>query len=265
MQHCTLDRSIKGLEPNAPWISASMKLLQAVLAVYLFAFCCGERQRFDNYRVYTVSPTRQDQLEALRTLESKRDDALVLNHLHLGPTDFLVAPSYNEQFLELLSRLELVPELIDENAQSSLSLDIEPVADSNRRSDDYTWSEYHELNDTQKWMQNLVAKYPDTVSLFVAGRSYEGRELLGMKISHKDGRADRQAIFLEAGMHAREWIGPATATYFANELLTSQKPDIIRLSKSYVWYILPHANPDGYVYTHTTVRMKRFQNEYFSK
>ncbi|EDV33055.1 uncharacterized protein Dana_GF22809 [Drosophila ananassae] len=234
-----------------------MKLLQAVLAVYLFAFCSGERQRFDNYRVYTVSPTKQDQLEALRTLESKRDDALVLNHLHLGPTDFLVAPGYNEKFLELLSRLDLDAELTDENAQNSLSLDIEPVADSNRRSDDYTWSVYHELNDTQKWMQNLVAKYPDTVSLFVAGRSYERRELLGLKINFKDGRAEKQSIFLEAGMHAREWIGPATATYFANELLTSQKPDIMTLSKSYVWYILPHANPDGYVYTHTTNRMWR--------
>jgi len=232
-----------------------MKLLLVLLSVYILTICLAERLRFDNYRVYRVNPTKANQLHGLRPLEAKSEDALILNNLHLGPTDFLVSPSYDETFLKLLKDLDLSPELIDENAQNSLSLDIEPVADANRRSDDYTWTEYHELNDTQRWMQNLVAKYPDVVSVFVAGRSYEGRELLGLKINHQNGRAGKQSIFLEAGMHAREWIGPATATYFANELLTSQQPQIINLARSYVWYILPHANPDGYVYTHKTVSL----------
>nr|XP_017013712.2 zinc carboxypeptidase [Drosophila takahashii] len=234
-----------------------MKLLLVLLSAYILTSCLAERLRFDNYRVYRVSPTKASQLKGLQTLEANNQDALVLNNLHLGPTDFLVAPSYDETFLKLLKDLDLSPELIDSNAQASLSLDIEPVADANRRSDDYSWTEYHELNDTHRWMQNLVAKYPDIVSVFVAGQSYEGRELLGLKINHKDGRAGKQAIFLEAGMHAREWIGPATATYFANELLTSQQPQMMSLARSYVWYILPHANPDGYVYTHKTNRMWR--------
>lgn len=227
-----------------------MKLL---LVVLLSTLCLAERQRFDHYRVYRVQPTKADQLEALELLEARSKDVVVLNNLHLGPTDFLIAPSYVESFLGVLKSLDLSPELIDANAQSSLSLDIEPVADSNRRSDDYTWMMYHELNDTQRWMQNLVAKYPDVVTTFVAGQSYEGRQLIGIKINHKDLRSDKQSIFLEAGMHAREWISPATATYFANELLTSQSAQIMGLARSYVWYILPHANPDGYVYTHTTV------------
>ncbi|EDW52297.1 zinc carboxypeptidase [Drosophila sechellia] len=234
-----------------------MKLLLVLLSVNILTFCLAERRRFDNYKVYRVSPVKEKQLEGLRSLEANSEDALVLNNLHLGPTDFLVAPGFNGAFLKLVKDLDLSPELIDANAQTSLSLDIEPIADANRRSDDYSWSEYHELNDTHRWMQNLVGKYPDVVSVFVAGQSYEGRELLGLRINHNDGRAEKQSIFLEAGMHAREWIGPATATYFANELLSSQQQEIMSLARSYVWYILPHANPDGYVYTHKTNRMWR--------
>ncbi|XP_017025741.1 zinc carboxypeptidase [Drosophila kikkawai] len=235
-----------------------MKLLLVVLlSANFLSQCLAERLRFDHYKVYRVQPTRADQLKGLEVLEGSSHDVMVLNNLHLGPTDFLIAPSYDKAFLGLLKSLGLSPELIDANAQSSLSLDIEPVADSNRRSEVYSWMVYHELNDTQHWMQNLVAKYPDIVTIFVAGQSYEGRKLMGLKINHKDGRADKQSIFLEAGMHAREWISPATATYFANELLTSQNAQIMGLARSYVWYILPHANPDGYVYTHTTNRMWR--------
>ncbi|EDV58402.1 zinc carboxypeptidase [Drosophila erecta] len=234
-----------------------LSVLSVLLSVHVLTFCLAERRRFDNYKVYRVNPAKANQLEGLRSLEANGEDAVVLNSLHLGPTDFLVAPVFDRAFRKLVTDLELTPELIDANAQTSLSLDIEPVADANRRSDDYSWSEYHELNDTHRWMQNLVGKYPDIVSVFVAGQSYEGRELLGLRINHKDGRAEKQSIFLEAGMHAREWIGPATATYFANELLSSQQQEIMSLARSYVWYILPHANPDGYVYTHKTNRMWR--------
>ncbi|XP_017061529.2 zinc carboxypeptidase [Drosophila ficusphila] len=234
-----------------------MKLQLLLLSVNIINFCLAERQRFDHYKVYRVNPTNANQLAGLQYLDGNSKDALVLNNVHMGPTDFFVAPSYLNTFLNILKGLDLTPELIDNNAQTSLSLDIEPVADANRRSDDYLWSEYHELNDTHHWMQNLVAKYPGIVSMFVVGRSFEGRELLGLRINHINLRLGKQSIFLEAGMHAREWISPATATYFINELLTSKQPEIMSLARSYVWYILPHANPDGYVHTHKTNRMWR--------
>ncbi|XP_001356357.2 zinc carboxypeptidase A 1 [Drosophila pseudoobscura] len=236
-----------------------MKVLLVSLSLSLLALCLCERLTFEDHRVYRLEPKNAEQLEGLRPLEATNERVIFLNDLHLGAINALIAPSYNEEFLQLLQSLDISPELLDANAQASLSLDIEPVADANRRSDDYSWTEYHELNDTHRWMQNLVEKNPGIVSVFVAGRSYEGRDLLGLRIFHSAGaeRGEQQAIFLEAGMHAREWISPATATYFANQLLTSQQPEIQSLARSYVWYILPHANPDGYVYTHSTNRLWR--------
>lgn len=60
-------------------------------------------------------------------------------------------------------------------------------------------------------------------------------------------------MILFSGIHAREWISPATVTYILNELLTSNDVNVREIAESYDWYIFPSFNPDGYEYTHTRV------------
>ncbi|XP_030377120.1 zinc carboxypeptidase [Scaptodrosophila lebanonensis] len=240
-----------------------MKLLCTWLVFNLFATlwlnAVCERQRFDDYRVYRLLPEKEEHLTVLKPLEAHKDNVIFIDTPKLRKMDVLVRQTYEEKFLSLLREAGILQQLLDDNPQATLELDIEPVADANRRSDDYSWTQYHELNDTYQWLENMAGKYPEVASVFVAGQSYENRELRGLRIAYKaEQEADtRQAIFLEAGMHAREWISPATANYFANELLTSEQPAIQQLARAYIWYILPHANPDGYVYTHTQNRMWR--------
>lgn len=96
----------------------------------------------------------------------------------------------------------------------------------------------------------MAATYPDKVTVVVIGKSYEGRDIKGVKVSFKAGN---KGVFLEAGIHAREWIAPATVTYMLNELLTSEDPAVREVAESYDWYVFPSTNPDGYEYTHTHV------------
>ena len=60
------------------------------------------------------------------------------------------------------------------------------------------------------------------------------------------------AIVIDAGIHAREWIAPATATYMMKQLLSVSLEDR-DLIDSLDWYFIPVVNPDGYEYTHTEV------------
>lgn len=75
---------------------------------------------------------------------------------------------------------------------------------------------------------------------------------MGVKVSFSPNN-ENNAVFIEAGIHAREWISPATVTFMLNELLTSTDPNVRAVAESHDWYVVPVTNPDGYEYTHTTV------------
>lgn len=88
------------------------------------------------------------------------------------------------------------------------------------------------------------------VKLQQIGKSVEGRELVVAKIS--EGETGRKpGLFIDAGIHAREWIAPASAMYILNQLV--ENPQNHQLLKGVDWYILPVVNPDGYEFTHTDV------------
>lgn len=95
------------------------------------------------------------------------------------------------------------------------------------------------------------------------GRSYEKRNVLMAKIS-SDHSAEKPILFLEAGIHAREWLAPATALYIINQLVknyTANK-DVLEGTD---FYIVPLTNPDGYEYSRLKVKSQLnciFQNEF---
>merc|ERR1719512_358875 len=84
----------------------------------------------------------------------------------------------------------------------------------------------------------------------------EGRNIKVVKINSNNTRLP--IIFIDAGIHAREWISPAS-TLFLIEKLAKQiskgrgKNDIAK----YQWHIIPLANPDGYEYTRSHNRLWR--------
>lgn len=71
-----------------------------------------------------------------------------------------------------------------------------------------------------------------------------------------NGNEDNRAIWIDGGIHAREWISPAAVTYVINQLIEDweNQPSYIQ---NIDWYILPLANPDGYEYSHTNDRLWR--------
>jgi len=115
------------------------------------------------------------------------------------------------------------------------------------------WQRYHRLPTIYNWMEQLANDFPNLVKLNIIGITEEGRNIVVMKIG--GGLPNRPAIFIEGGIHAREWISPATVTFFVNELVTN--PANKDLLEYYDFFVLPVTNPDGYEYTHNTDRMWR--------
>ena len=103
------------------------------------------------------------------------------------------------------------------------------------------------------YLRQLASDYPHLLTLKNIGKSYEGRDMLVAKIS-SGGNKKRPAILIDAGIHGREWIAPAMALYIIYNLVDKNSLNS-DLTDSVDWYILPVLNPDGYEYSHTTVRV----------
>ncbi|XP_055633278.1 zinc carboxypeptidase A 1-like [Toxorhynchites rutilus septentrionalis] len=167
-------------------------------------------------------------------------------------SNIVVAPHKLADFTEMLEVEGIKAEILDTNLQRSIDQEKYRMKSKGAKRI-FDWSEYHELEEIHSWLDKLALNY-EQVEVVEGGHSYENRTIKGVKVSYKSGNP---GIFLEGGIHAREWISPATVTYILNELLTSQDPKVRNISENYDWYIFPNVNPDGYVYTHKKNRLWR--------
>ncbi|KAF2348133.1 Peptidase M14 carboxypeptidase A, partial [Trinorchestia longiramus] len=71
--------------------------------------------------------------------------------------------------------------------------------------------------------------------------------------------ADAPVIWLDCGVHAREWVSHATCMYVLDQLTSGYGVDsaVTDLLSSYDVHVLPITNPDGYVYTWSDERLWR--------
>jgi len=162
----------------------------------------------------------------------------------------MVAPHKLPEFYEKMAQIDIPYQIHINDVQALID-----ETTSHIRSKSFDFTSYHTLEEIYKNLDDLATQYPDKVQIIVGGKSYEGRQIKGVKVSFKH---NNPGIFIEGGIHAREWISPATVMYILHELLISNNSDIRALAESHDWYIFPSFNPDGYVYTHTTVRKAPF-------
>uniref|UniRef100_A0A8C5EK89 Carboxypeptidase A1-like n=1 Tax=Gouania willdenowi TaxID=441366 RepID=A0A8C5EK89_GOUWI len=79
------------------------------------------------------------------------------------------------------------------------------------------------------------------------------------RVTFSTGGNKRPAIWMDTGIHSREWVSQATGVWTANKIATDYGKDasLTSLLKTMDIYMLLLANPDGYAYTHSNDRMWR--------
>lgn len=117
-----------------------------------------------------------------------------------------------------------------------------------------SFDQYFRYQEIQDYLNRLNVTHNKLVAVINYGVSNENRNLTAIKIS-TGGRTRKPLIFVDAGIHAREWISPAQALYLINQLV--ENPNSTSFIKNVDWLIVPLVNPDGYEYTHTTDRFWR--------
>lgn len=212
---------------------------------------------YKDHKVVRIYPGTDKQVQALRHFLHANPslDVWLDPSVPGAPADVRVQPADAASFKEFLSKQSLAHRDMIPDLNGLVEDEFRRMLDDKRASPEFGWDNYHNLEDIYRWMMSLVQKYPGEVTLVDGGRSYEGRTILGVKI--KAATENPPIAFMEAGIHAREWITHATATFMINEILTRGDEDFRRVMRAYEWHIFPATNPDGYHYTHSGNRFWR--------
>ena len=108
-----------------------------------------------------------------------------------------------------------------------------------------SWNKYHRYKTIDDFVKCLAQEYPDKAQIFEIGSSYERRKMHLLRITNNL-RVNKKAVWIDGGIHAREWASPSAVTYLMNEFLQNSQ-NYKEILDRYDIFILPLANPDGYI------------------
>ncbi|PAA58003.1 hypothetical protein BOX15_Mlig010683g1, partial [Macrostomum lignano] len=275
----------------------------------LFSVATG-KLAFDGFRHYRLSPMSARALSRLRWLETEfpaEPDPLSGLMFLTRPgrkftsVDVLVPPGLNAAFLNLVQatsamRMQLIHKdygrqlaLFNQENARAHQQNSEALKRRRREADEgrvtgrmqMNHNFYRSYAEIRRSLIELKDRcnelHPGTCSLERIGRTFEGRKLFVLKIAKNKSpdSSKKTAVWLDAGIHAREWVSPATALYIADQLINVGLPASLSNANQSSLTVIEAAeiverheimmlilyNPDGYEYSRLRNRMWRKNRE----
>ncbi|XP_047211648.1 carboxypeptidase B2 isoform X2 [Girardinichthys multiradiatus] len=179
-------------------------------------------------QVLSITPNTQEQVEILKNVSTQYQTVLWKpvsphNIKELTQVHLYVPAKSSETVRNLLQRQNIDHEVMLPNADVIIEMQMRNDS-TDPRSGSTFYHRYHTLED---------------LSL--------------------NNRPNKKAMWIDCGIHAREWISPAFCLMFVHYSLSfyNQNPDITQILDNMDVYVMPVMNPDGYKYTWTKNRMWR--------
>ncbi|XP_025946893.1 carboxypeptidase A1-like [Apteryx rowi] len=233
-----------------------------VLLAALVAAAAGA-ETFVGHQVLRVLPGSAAELRSLRELQE-------LEHLQL---DFWLAPRGPGAPVDVrvpFASLQPVKAHLEARGvpYSVMIEDVQALVDQERTqtgrrrllpasTDAFDYAAYHNLDEIYAFMDLLVAENPDLVSKVEIGRTTEGRPIYVLKFSK--GGTKRPAVWIDTGIHSREWVTQASGVWFAKAIASDHEKDegLASILAEMDIFLEIVTNPDGFVFTHTKNRLWR--------
>ena len=198
--------------------------------------------------------TSDSVFDAIKKLESGGDISL-LSDGHAGHIDVLIPPgnSYPRELTDLGAVVisgDVGRKVEEERALLSASPGI-------LQQGGFSYDTYHEIDIMYAHLDALATSHSDKAETFnLPGDTHEGRKIKAIRITSDistTGSSDKPMLWLDGGIHAREWVSPATVMYIIDTLLgeeeSDKKVEVEGILDKFQVVIAPCINPDGYVHT----------------
>jgi len=228
---------------------ASTVFYLAVLSLVVICTLAGDK-------VIRVTPKSSNEVDFLSSLESRQDLEL----------DFWKAPQKPDLPVDIHVTDEaykvLAVMLKEQNIQFQIVIvDVEKMMHDERREVQtrgiefgFQYSRYHPLDEIVQELRDLAHTHSGMAHLFSVGKSYEGRHQHAIKLKGQSS-PNKPVFFMNCGIHAREWVSPATCMYMIKQIVSKYGRDsnVTEMLNKMDFVIMPVLNVDGYAYTWQSV------------
>ncbi|XP_064645163.1 carboxypeptidase B-like [Lineus longissimus] len=223
------------------------------------------KRTYGGYQVFRLKPGNQKGLDLLVDWFKNERDGI----------DFWRPPKSLEDSVDIQVEPDFLDTVKKELASANIKVkllfgDLGKTIEKERQENSKQWKSglstfkyqaYHRLTEIQTWLDDIAATCPSNLNCDVTsiGKTYEQREMKMIRIGEV-GLSNKPAIWIDCGIHAREWISPATCVYTIYRFITDFTRGYSRVTsllRKFDFYIMPNANPDGYEYSWNMNRMWR--------
>uniref|UniRef100_A0A8C6HQS2 Carboxypeptidase A5 n=1 Tax=Mus spicilegus TaxID=10103 RepID=A0A8C6HQS2_MUSSI len=229
---------------------------------FILAVAWGQ-VNFTGDQVLRVLAKNEKQLSLLRDLETQKPQKV---DFWRGPARPSLPVDMRVPFSELpsvkayLKSHGLAYSVMIKDIQVLLDEERDAMAKSRRlerSTNSFSYSSYHTLDEIYSWIDNFVAEHSNLVSKIHIGKSFENRSILVLKFS--TGGPNRPAIWIDTGIHSREWITHATGIWISQKIVDAYGKDHVlkRILSTMDIFIEIVTNPDGFAFTHSMNRLWR--------
>jgi len=172
---------------------------------------------------------------------------------HEDSIDFRVTP---QQFAHL-QKQGLPMTVISANVQTAIDEEYARIANSSAHHatfPDPAWfTEYHTYEQINQWFDALTLAFPQRVRrVGTIGTTVNGRVLTAYAFSDWSVGGAKPQAYIQALIHAREWIAGATVQWIADRLAQANDAETLAVLRDYEIHVVPMMNPDGYAFTWPT-------------
>uniref|UniRef100_A0A2K6P7N7 Carboxypeptidase A1 n=1 Tax=Rhinopithecus roxellana TaxID=61622 RepID=A0A2K6P7N7_RHIRO len=221
------------------------------------------KEEFVGHQVLRISAADEAQVQKVKELED-------LEHLQL---DFWRGPAHPGSPIDVrvpFPSIQAVKIFLESNGISydTMIEDVQSLLDEEqeqmfafrsraRSTDTFNYTTYHTLEEIYDFLDLLVAENPHLVSKIQIGNTYEGRPIYVLKFS--TGGSKRPAIWIDTGIHSREWVTQASGVWFAKKITQDYGQDaaFTAILDTLDIFLEIVTNPDGFAFTHSKDRMWR--------
>ncbi|CAH8860217.1 unnamed protein product [Trichobilharzia szidati] len=237
-------------------LSLSSSLLLLLIPINLLGIVTGSHVAYYNFKVLRMNISNPNILNTINNLYINEPENYDIWSFPRGGNNSMyisVSPNGFSNLTRILNNAQISYETVISNLQKA-------ILDERRENHARRLSGFMRTGRQRPYYKTYdeIIQYLDTLeqlnsytTVETIGVTSEGRQIKGVMISLD---SSKPIIWIDAGIHAREWIAPATALSIISKLM---RPSGQILLKRFQFYIVPVINPDGYEYTRTKYRMWR--------